>query len=170
MQSPERRDLLRGLNPNLGRDSRAADQQDDDGGNHHADHLLLVAEESGELSPEELADGWISLFDGETLFGWKHENKADWRVEDGAIVVEKGENSLLVTTTQFSDYMLKLQFRCEPTVNSGIFLSTTMVPSDVTTEPYHKQSDHCIGTFSTYLTEERSDAIAGEGADMAQMI
>jgi hypothetical protein len=88
------------------------------------------------LTDEELADGWISLFDGESLFGWKHENEADWRVENGTIVVETGEKGLLVTTTQFADYVLRLDFLCEPTTNSGIFLATGIEPGDVATECY----------------------------------
>src|SRR5689334_3576735 len=31
-------------------------------------------------------DGWTSLFDGKTLNGWSGDN--NWKVEDGAIVVE----------------------------------------------------------------------------------
>ena len=31
-------------------------------------------------------DGWTSLFDGKTLNGWSGD--ANWKVEDGAIVVE----------------------------------------------------------------------------------
>ncbi|MCE7935567.1 MAG: hypothetical protein DYG96_13400, partial [Chlorobi bacterium CHB2] len=42
-------------------------------------------------SDEELSEGWLSLFDGQTLFGWRHSGSADWRVENGAIVVESGE-------------------------------------------------------------------------------
>lgn len=87
-------------------------------------------------SDEELAEGWISLFDGQTLFGWKHEDKADWRVEDGAIVVEQGDICLLVTTAQYSDYVLRLQFRCAPQTNSGVFLSTVMDPTEVTRDCY----------------------------------
>ena len=83
-----------------------------------------------------MAEGWIALLDGESLFGWKHENQADWRVEQGAIVVEKGEKGLLVTTTQFADYVLRLQFRCEPATNSGVFLATPLDPGDVTTDCY----------------------------------
>ena len=39
------------------------------------------------LTDEELAAGWIALFDGETLFGWKANSEADWKVQDGAIVL-----------------------------------------------------------------------------------
>src|ERR1041384_6953659 len=35
------------------------------------------------LTKEELGAGWISLFDGQTLFGWKAHSDADWRVDGG---------------------------------------------------------------------------------------
>ena len=46
------------------------------------------------LTETELADGWLLLFDGKTMFGWKANGKADWRVADGTIVVTSGEKSL----------------------------------------------------------------------------
>ena len=54
-----------------------------------------VADPPKPLSDAELADGWISLFDGQTLFGWKPASKADWQVKDGAIFVSGGERGLL---------------------------------------------------------------------------
>ena len=39
-----------------------------------------------ELLPRELLDqGWISLFDGQTLFGWEPVGEAKWEVVDGEI-------------------------------------------------------------------------------------
>jgi hypothetical protein len=90
------------------------------------------------LTPEEIADGWISLFDGETLFGWEAHSKADWQVAEGAIVVASGEPGLLCTNASFADYVLKLEFRADPQTNSGIFLRTPPVvgKDDVTTRCY----------------------------------
>lgn len=88
------------------------------------------------LTEEELADGWISLFDGQTLFGWKAGSEADWRVENGAIVVTKGEKGLLCTTAQFSDYNLRLEFRCDERTNSGVFLHTPLKPADPAVDCY----------------------------------
>ena len=34
------------------------------------------------LSADEIADGWIQLFDGETLFGWKPNSDVNWSVAD----------------------------------------------------------------------------------------
>jgi len=90
-----------------------------------------AAAEPNTLSEEEVADGWILLFDGETLFGWKAANKADWRVVDGAITASQGKPGLLHTTSQFGNYVLKVDFRSEKRGNSGIFLRTSPKPADV---------------------------------------
>lgn len=88
------------------------------------------------LSDQELADGWIALFDGQTLFGWKPNSEANWRVEDGTIVVDSGSPGLLCTTAQFADYVLKCEFRAPATTNSGIFLHTPMKPTDPAKDCY----------------------------------
>ncbi|MFO0911892.1 MAG: DUF1080 domain-containing protein [Pirellulales bacterium] len=98
--------------------------------------VAIGAELAEGLTAEELADGWISLFDGQTLDGWKQVGKADWRVEDGAIVVSQGEVSFLQTTAQFSDYVLRVEFRADPGTNSGVFLRTSPLPKDVLQECY----------------------------------
>jgi hypothetical protein len=90
------------------------------------------------LSEAELADGWISLFDGQTLFGWKAHSKANWGVVDGAIRVSDGEKGLLCTTVPFDNYVLKLDFRAAKGTNSGVFLRTAPVPGmdDIKTRCY----------------------------------
>lgn len=97
-----------------------------------------VAEAPQLLTDEELAAGWIALFDGETLFGWKAHSAADWEVKEGAIRVTAGEPGLLCTTTQFDNYVLKVDFRAAKGTNSGVFLRTAPVvgKDDVTTKCY----------------------------------
>ena len=89
---------------------------------------LAAAADVNKLTPEEIADGWIQLFDGETLFGWKANGKADWKVADGSIVVTSGDVGLLNTTSQFADYVFKADFRADRGTNSGIFLRTKPEP------------------------------------------
>jgi hypothetical protein len=91
---------------------------------------------SNAISPEELARGWILLFDGETLFGWQPANKANWHVADGAIAVSEGDQGLLNTTSEFADYQLKLEFRADKKTNSGIFLRTPAKPTDPAVDCY----------------------------------
>lgn len=87
------------------------------------------AETLNTLSPAEIADGWILLFDGSTLFGWKASSKADWQVVDGTITASQGEPGLLHTTSQWGNFTLKVDFRSQPGANSGIFLRTSPNPN-----------------------------------------
>ncbi len=97
---------------------------------------LAAAAEPNTLSAEELAEGWVLLFDGETLFGWKPISEANWKVADGVISVSEGEPGLLCTRSQFGNYQLKADFRSAKGTNSGIFLRTSPKPTDVTTKCY----------------------------------
>ena len=88
------------------------------------------------LSPEDVAGGWIALFDGETLFGWKPNSELNWRVEDSVIIADEGKPGLLLTTSRFADYELKCDFRLEAGGNSGVFLRTTTEPTDPAVDCY----------------------------------
>jgi len=96
--------------------------------------LLFVATatpaELNTLTDEEIADGWILLFDGQTLFGWKAAGQNDWQVADGAITVSQGTPGLLHTTAQWGNYVLKLEFRSTKGANSGVFLRTSPEPDN----------------------------------------
>lgn len=95
----------------------------------------LFAQTPG-LTPEEIEDGWISLFDGESLFGWKQVTKTDWKVVDGTIQATDGEIGLLCTTTQFADYIFRVDFLAEENTNSGVFLRTSPKPKSPTYDCY----------------------------------
>jgi len=69
------------------------------------------AGEANKLSKKAIAEGWIMLFDGETLFGWEAIDKAEWKVENGAIVCKGGAKGFLVTKTEFADFKLAVDFR-----------------------------------------------------------
>src|SRR3954469_24196464 len=49
------------------------------------------------LTPKEIADGWILLFDGETTFGWKTEG--DVKIKEGSLVLTGGESGATLTST-----------------------------------------------------------------------
>jgi hypothetical protein len=57
-----------------------------------------------QLTPKEIADGWISLFDGETTFGWKIDGEA--KVENGTLVVGGNKESRATLTTPFALFAL----------------------------------------------------------------
>lgn len=69
-------------------------------------------------------DAFVPLFDGKTLTGWEqHSGKAEYRVQDGAVVgktVPDTGNSFLCTTKKYSDFILELEFKVDPSMNSGV--------------------------------------------------
>jgi hypothetical protein len=76
------------------------------------------------LSPAERAAGWQLLFDGKTTAGWRGWKEdtmpSGWQVVDGALtrVAAAGD---IVTTHQYKDFELTLEWNVSPGGNSGIF-------------------------------------------------
>ena len=79
---------------------------------------------------EEKADesGWISLFDGKTLDGWKvSENPEQWKVDDGAIVAAGPRSHLFYIgddpshPAEFQNFDFKADVMTTPHSNSGIY-------------------------------------------------
>ncbi|MDA1166498.1 MAG: DUF1080 domain-containing protein [Planctomycetota bacterium] len=89
------------------------------------------------LSDEELRDGWIQLFDGQTLSGWTPNNDVDWHVtDDGVIEASQGEPGLLLTTVPFADFELRCEYWVAEDGNSGIFLRCVPEPTNPTKDCY----------------------------------
>ncbi|MEZ6063009.1 MAG: DUF1080 domain-containing protein [Planctomycetaceae bacterium] len=88
------------------------------------------------LTDEELRGGWISLFDGVSLFGWEVPADTNWHVEDGTIVASEGEISLLLTPFLFDDFEFRCDFHLEEGGNSGVFLRTAEVAGDPAVDTY----------------------------------
>ena len=89
---------------------------------------LCSAGEHNKLSKEEVADGWILLFDGETLFGWETHGECTWKVADGILMCDTGKDGWLGTTSEFTDFVLKLQYRISANGNSGVFFRADKGP------------------------------------------
>ena len=88
------------------------------------------------LSKEELDLGWIRLFDGQSLIGWKSTGNADWKVEEGEIVATTGDPCFLMTEVRFSDYEIELEYLATDKTNSGVFLRTSDTPKDPAQDCY----------------------------------
>jgi hypothetical protein len=121
-----------------------------------------------QLTQQEIDDGWLLLFDGETTFGWKHDNEANWKVADGVISVSKGEEGLLYTTAQFSDYVLKVDFRSDEGTNSGIFLSTIPDPAEPGSECYELNIAGSDNPFPTGSLVQRKKVEGNHNSDQWQ--
>jgi hypothetical protein len=63
------------------------------------------------LTQDEIKDGWILLFDGETLFGLSREGQSTWKASDGVLSADGTGVGYIRTTSPFSDFVLKMDFR-----------------------------------------------------------
>jgi hypothetical protein len=68
--------------------------------------------------------GSTVLFDGKNLDNFEKVGDANWRIEDGAVVADKG-NGFLVTKNSYGDFQLRAEFWVGPDANSGIFIRAT---------------------------------------------
>ncbi len=79
------------------------------------------------LSPKEVQQGWILLFDGKSFDGWQKANGQPftgkgWKIENGVLSVDPttGRGGDIVTTQKFLDFELSLDFKLEKGSNSGV--------------------------------------------------
>src|SRR5215471_1566771 len=63
------------------------------------------------LTQPEVKDGWILLFDGESLFGLTHEGPLAWRASDGSLLADGSGSGYIRTASAFSDFVLKMDVR-----------------------------------------------------------
>jgi hypothetical protein len=67
-------------------------------------------------------DGWIKMFDGKTLNGWKaSERPENWTVEDGAIVGRGDRSHLFYMAEQCEDCEFKAEVKINKGGNSGMY-------------------------------------------------
>jgi hypothetical protein len=88
--------------------------------------------------------GWVPLFDGRSLAGWRaSEHPSTFRVENGEIVVHGPRAHLFydgpVMNHEFTDFELKLEVLTKPRANSGIFIRTAYQPTDWPSRGYEVQ-------------------------------
>lgn len=74
----------------------------------------------GEAGAQNFAEGWINLFDGETLFGLQALGDAEWEVADGELSCKQGTGGWLATTGQWGDFELTLKIRVAPKKTTAV--------------------------------------------------
>ena len=89
--------------------------------------VLSCEQKPNTLTSKEKADGWVLLFDGQTLNGWRDFNGTSltgpWEVQDGTIWTDgKGDdsNGYIVTDREFANFDLKWEWKIARGGNSGL--------------------------------------------------
>ena len=80
----------------------------------------LAAAGEADFKPGE---GWLPLFNGKDLAGWKNVGryKSEWRAESG-VLANPVESDNLHTEKEFENFALHVEFRLPKGGNSGVFL------------------------------------------------
>lgn len=80
------------------------------------------------LTAEEKAEGYVLLFNGKSTAGWRGYKQqtmpAGWQVVDGALTRVKPAGDI-ITTSQYANFELRLDWKISPAGNSGIFYRVT---------------------------------------------
>ncbi len=82
------------------------------------------AAEPNMLTPAEKKAGWTTLFDGQSLNGWRGYKATEigkgWKVQDGAIVLTEGKSGDLVSAQTYGDFELSFDWKISEGGNSGV--------------------------------------------------
>ena len=100
----------------------------------------------------QAADGWVTLFDGKSLDKFNQVGTANWHIEDGSVVADKG-NGFLVTKDSYTDYQIRAEFWIDADANSGIFIRCT--------DPEKIGS---VNAYEVNIWDARPDPTYGTGA------
>ncbi len=84
----------------------------------------------GQAASPEIKEGWIPMFNGKDLTGWKDSNETpgSFTVEDGVLKVGNGRSHLFYAgidgNASFTNFEFKAKVKHMPGSNSGIYIHT----------------------------------------------
>ncbi len=100
----------------------------------------VLAQKDNTLSSQEKKDGWVLLFDGKTMDGWRKCNSTEmasnWSINENAMKVSRGEKAgrgqdgdILFGNKKFKNFELSIEWKIEKEGNSGIFYNIVEYPN-----------------------------------------
>lgn len=132
---------------------------------------LSAVEESSAFPttpPEAGREGWVSLFDGESLDGWRgfrmDTAPETWRVEDG-VLTGSGKGGNLATREPYADFELYLEWKIGPGGNSGIILRA----SEEMKQPWHNGPEMQVLDNEAHEPKLTADHAAGALYDLVDV-
>jgi hypothetical protein len=122
--------------------------------------LLALPARAGE-------DGWVSLFDGKTLAGWKAaaEGAASFRAVDGTIACDGPRSHLFYVGPEgqagFEDFELSVEVRTRPGANSGVFFHTAHQDEGWPAQGFEVQVNNSQKQQGDYLEMKKTGSLYG---------
>jgi len=139
---------------------------------------FVEAQTINSLTPKEIKQGWILLFDGKSTNGWTNGSGksilAGWEVKDGCITtVKDGKGGDIMTVSEYKDFDFSVDYNITPGCNSGIKYFYTkyekggnlgmeyQILDDKLAED-NKQENHLCGSFYDCLPPNTVDKKVNE--------
>jgi hypothetical protein len=130
--------------------------------------LLALTALLGPLAPAAQAsgDGWVPLFDGRTLDGWKAaESPASFRVEGGAIACDGPRGHLFYVgpdgRATFEDFEATVEVMTRPGANSGFYFHTAFQEKDWPAAGFEVQVNNSQRRHGDYLELKMTGSLYG---------
>lgn len=93
--------------------------------------LLLAIFVLSALGAGAQSEGWLQLFDGQDLSGWKHVGPGNMVVEDGLIKTQGGMGLLYWTGGKVGDCVIRVVFKMrDKNNNAGVFIRIPIEPRE----------------------------------------
>jgi hypothetical protein len=87
---------------------------------------LLAQTDPGKPVSIPAGQGWIKLFDGKTLSGWKAMDKGRWSVNSEGVLVGEGPMGHLFSPETYTNLEFKAEAKLNHSGNSGMYFRTAM--------------------------------------------
>ncbi len=125
---------------------------------------LLVP--GGHLNAAAPSDEWSSLFDGQSLEGWKaSEHRETWRVQDGCLVARGARSHLFycgpLGDHDFRNFELEVEVKTGSSSNSGVYFHTEYQQSGWPDKGYEVQINNTYTGVGKYRELKRTGSLYG---------
>jgi hypothetical protein len=113
------------------------------------------------LSAEE---GWVELFDGRSLQGWRpNENNDSWKIVEGQLVADGSRCHLFysgpVRGASFKNFELEVEALARPACNSGIYFHTAYQEKGWPQKGFEIQINHTATGEGSYRERKKTGSL-----------
>lgn len=118
------------------------------------------------LAVSAAGDGWVELFDGHSLEGWRpSENKSSWKVVDNQLAAEGPRSHLFYTGpvhgADFRNFELEVEVLAKPFCNSGVYFHTAYQERDFPYKGFEIQINNTASGEGNYRERKKTASLYG---------
>jgi hypothetical protein len=111
-------------------------------------------------------DGWVSLFNGRDLDGWRpSEHKDSWQVREGHIVADGARSHLFYTGpvkgANFKNFELEVECLARPGCNSGVYFHTAYQETGFPIKGFEVQVNNTATGEGNYRERKKTGSLYG---------